>query len=267
MRRRDLIWAVITAPILTAASCGYPDFTFGPGGGGNSSSASSSTGGVTSGSGGATASSSTASSTTSSTTSTTASSTAASSGTGGTTAACEIPHLLISEVRTRGPGGADDEFVELFNPTGSDVLLDPTWTLQGRKAGITTTYSAHWTASFQTIPAHGYLLLAGSGYTQLPTPDDNLSLGLTDAAGLTLQAGFVAVDSLCFYNDAVTQAYLQNFLFTCEGTPVLNAHDDSDGTDTDTSLERRKSGGVDDCTDTNNNAFDFVLQSPATPVP
>jgi hypothetical protein len=168
-------------------------------------------------------------------------------------------------VRTRGLGGADDEFVELFNPTNDPVLLDGTWTLQGRKAGLTTTYSTHWTGGFQTIHAHGYLLLAGSGYTQTPDPDDHLSVGLTDAASLVLQQVFTPIDTICFYHDATTQFDLANAFFTCEGTPVLNAHDDSDGTDSDTSLERRKGHGVDDCTDSDDNALDFVLQTPATP--
>ncbi|MEW5938704.1 MAG: hypothetical protein AB1750_03510, partial [Chloroflexota bacterium] len=30
-------------------------------------------------------------------------------------------NIVISEFRTRGPAGTDDEFVELFNPSGSNI--------------------------------------------------------------------------------------------------------------------------------------------------
>src|SRR5688500_1207023 len=32
-------------------------------------------------------------------------------------------NIVISEFRTRGPGSASDEFVEIYNPTSSAVLL------------------------------------------------------------------------------------------------------------------------------------------------
>ncbi|HYI00759.1 amidohydrolase family protein [Hyalangium sp.] len=77
-------------------------------------------------------------------------------------------HLVISEVAVQGPGGANDEFVELYNPTNQDIDIT-NWKLQ-YKSVSGATYSGNFNIATTpsttiTIKAHGYFLLAQGGYS------------------------------------------------------------------------------------------------------
>jgi hypothetical protein len=173
---------------------------------------------------------------------------------------------VISEIRTRGMGGGDDEFVELYNPTSSPVQLDGLWALVGRKSDLTTiTGSTRWTGKGDIIPAKGHFLITGGTYAQSPAGDDTLSQSLTDAASLTLVFGATQVDSVCFYYDGFTLGYEQNLFYPCEGMPVFNPHDDTTGTNVDKSIERKPGGALGNCTDTDDNSSDFSISKPSTP--
>ncbi|MFT3766631.1 MAG: lamin tail domain-containing protein [Minicystis sp.] len=263
MNRRSRIGAAVGALIAAAAGCGYPTFSYGPGNGGSggqSSSSSSGAGGTSAsssaGTGGDPSSSTSASSSTSSASS--SSSTSASS-TGGPV--CGITHLLISEVRLRGPGGIDDEFVELYNPTDAPIKLDSTWTIKA--ASIGSVHVVRWVGSGANIPAHGHYLIAGGSYAGSVAADDALAPPLTDASVVRLEHAGTAVDILCFYFDVPTLAGTS--IYTCEGNPILNPHNDTDATNTDQSLERRPGGNLGHCVDTDANDLDFVTKMPSKP--
>jgi len=70
-------------------------------------------------------------------------------------------HVVISEVQIAGTG-ADDEFVELYNPTGSAMVMT-SWKLTRKNSSGT---EANLVATLEgTIPAHGYFLVGhGTGY-------------------------------------------------------------------------------------------------------
>jgi hypothetical protein len=265
MARRSHLAALFS--LALAVGCkqilGIGDVDFG------STSTSSGVGGSTtssSGVGGATASASGTGGATASTSGTGGATTSA-SGTGGTGGGggCMLDHVVISEIRTRGIGGANDEFVELYNPTSKPVTLDSSWTLQGRKADFVVSPSIRWTGAGGTIPAKGHFLIAGSGYTQSPAPDEQLSVALTDAMSLTLYFGATQVDSVCLYSDNLTLSFEQSLTFPCEGSPVLNPHDDTNATNKDESVERKPGGALGNCTDTDANDADFAVTKPATP--
>ena len=65
-------------------------------------------------------------------------------------------HVVISEFRTLGPNGADDEFVELYNPSGGAVNIGG-WTIRD-SSGCGTTIS-----TLVTIPLN-VVLAAGQHY-------------------------------------------------------------------------------------------------------
>jgi len=165
---------------------------------------------------------------------------------------------VISEIRTRGAGGASDEFIELFNASGSPITLDTSWSIGGRSS-TGTAYTTRWTGSGKAVPAWGHYLLGGSSYTQ--TPADDTESGITDAGGLHLIHAGTTVDTLCYLYGTVTL----DSTYACAGTPVVNPHDNSTSTDVDASVERLPGGAGGNCTDTGNNAADFAVQTPATP--
>jgi hypothetical protein len=177
--------------------------------------------------------------------------------------ACPIDHLLISELRTRGAGGASDDFVELYNPTNAPIQLDSSWSILAVSVG-NFGYSKRWVGSAASIAPHGHYLIAGNGYSQSPPADAPLAPSITDAASIILDHGGTTIDVVCYYKDLSTLAGL-GFGYTCEGNAILNPHDDTDSTNTDQSLERRPGGNFGHCVDTNDNASDFFVQSPATP--
>lgn len=87
----------------------------------------------------------------------------------------DVCDVLISELTAAGPGGPDDEFVELYNPSLQSVSLAG-WVLQYRAANG----GAGWSAltllpAGANIPARGYYLVTStagvSGYTGATSPD------------------------------------------------------------------------------------------------
>jgi hypothetical protein len=154
--------------------------------------------------------------------------------------------------------------------TDADVVLDSTWTIVGRNASsLFTSSSTRWKGSSSTLHARGYYLIVGSKYSESAMPDDQLTVGITDAESIALEHAGTPVDSLCYYNDSLTDVAseddLESGLFTCEGNPVLNPNDDSDDTDVDASLERKTVNGAPDCADTGDNASDFEERAPSAP--
>jgi hypothetical protein len=85
--------------------------------------------------------------------------------------ACEV---LISEVAAAGPAGADDEFIELYNPGTVDVALTG-WSVQSRGPSAASWSSINtFTGPGLVIRAHGFFLISSgtaSGYSGTPAAD------------------------------------------------------------------------------------------------
>ena len=105
------------------------------------------------------------------------------------------PGLLISEFRTRGPAGADDEFVELYNPADSDLTVRADDASGGW--AVATGSGIRFTVPDGTvIPGRGHYLgvnsvgysLAGSpsGNGTTATGDATYRTGIPDDAGIAL---------------------------------------------------------------------------------
>lgn len=117
---------------------------------------------------------------------------------GGSTSPCTdatcIGRIVLSEVATGGPGGGTDEFVELYNTTSGPIDLGG---VELRYASSSGSESARVTIPAGTvIPAHGFLLLAASGYTGSPAPDVAMrwTTGLAGTSGtVILRAGGSAI--------------------------------------------------------------------------
>jgi hypothetical protein len=92
--------------------------------------------------------------------------------------------LLISEFRTRGPGGAADEFVEVYNPTTTTI---PIGGLKIRVSNGSGSISDRVTITAGTVlgPGCHYLVANGSasGYTGTVPADQTYGTGITDDGG------------------------------------------------------------------------------------
>jgi hypothetical protein len=88
-----------------------------------------------------------------------------------------------------------------------------------------------------------------------------------DAASIRLEHGTDVVDALCFQFDATTLNNLTtcSTVYVCEGTPALNPHDNTSGTSTDDSLERKPGSTNGNATDRGDSSSDFAAITPALP--
>jgi hypothetical protein len=174
--------------------------------------------------------------------------------------------------------GASDEWVELYNPGPSSITFDSTWSLQARTgstglaACASTAYTTRFGGGGQVIPAHGHILYASStGFSEsAKTQADGTypaATSLTDAGGVLLLHGGAVVDALCYYFDSTTESTLScpGNPFQCAGTPVMNPHDNTTGSDNNASLERKPGGAGGNTVNTHDNAADFAAATTADP--
>jgi len=174
------------------------------------------------------------------------------------------PSLVIAEVQTRGTHGGLDEAVALYNPTDTAISLAG-WKLLARSSSASSYYTRWTGTSSQVIPAHGYFLIANSGYVGYSgsaAPDATYSMGISDAGSIALQdPAWTIVDIVAFYYDAATQSLVTaSSLFLVEGTTVSNQpHTDvlSSTSSRDVSLQRRFDAASGHPQDTDDNAADF----------
>jgi len=156
--------------------------------------------------------------------------------------------VVISEFRTRGPNGADDEFVEIYNATGASVPI-VNWTI--KKSTGCGAVSATPLATINTTLEPGQYYLVGnstnySGASPLDTYTGTWS-SISDDGGIALLDASSAI---------IDQVGLCNTTTYKEGTTLspLSAT-------TNQSYERKAGGSAGSCKDTDNNSSDFILNS------
>jgi hypothetical protein len=188
--------------------------------------------------------------------------------------AFRIPHsneapsstsLVLSQVY--GGGGNSgalytNDFIEIFNPTGSAVSVT-NWSVQYASAGGSTWQVSVLTGTI-TIQAGQYYLIReanGAGGSQpLPTPDSLGSISMSATAGkVALVTGSTALScgSICHGDPSVVDyvgygTTANDF----EGSGPAPAPGNNNTSDV------RAGGG---CTDTDNNSADFATVTPPTP--
>jgi uncharacterized repeat protein (TIGR01451 family) len=152
--------------------------------------------------------------------------------------------ILISEFRTRGPGGATDEFIEIYNPTTATVTIGGLVIRSSNNAGTLTT-RATITAGTTLGPGCHYLF-APTTFTGGVTANQTFTNGITDDGGVAItRSDLVTIIDAAGMNSG--SAYK-------EGTTLAPLA----GT-TNQSYERKPGGASGNGTDTNNNASDFML--------
>jgi hypothetical protein len=158
-------------------------------------------------------------------------------------------HLVISEFRTLGPNGAEDEFVEIYNPTGAAVNIGG-WMVKKSSSCGTSTETLATIPSSSVLLAGQHYLLAASG-SSVTGADQTFTAAIADDGGVALVNSSSTI---------VDQAGMCTTTSYREGTslPALTGNSNQ-------SYER-KPGGATSCYDTDNNSNDFALISPASPL-
>ena len=160
--------------------------------------------------------------------------------------------IVISEFRTRGPAGGNDEFIELRNRSSQPVDISG-WRLQGCASGSGAAANRATIGSDVRLPAGASYLFANDasgGYSGTVEPDQTYGTGITDFAASN-QSGILIVDDEGVIRDGVGSPASPCREGTGFTTPTTNG---------DNSFER--AGGT---TDTNDNASDFQGPKPGSP--
>jgi len=166
--------------------------------------------------------------------------------------------LLISEVQIDsldGAGGTSDDFIELYNPTDSDIYLG---NYQGSylrlvkrtETGTSDTSIKSWNGDLEAkVPAQGFYLWANSGYTGInTTPDTTTAATISANNGIALRLGPMDTGSII---DSLGWGECQNEFVEGDAATTLSEAQ---------SLERQPIGQ-----DSDNNSIDFVIQNTPTP--
>jgi uncharacterized protein (TIGR03437 family) len=158
--------------------------------------------------------------------------------------------IVISEFRTRGPNGANDEFVEIYNK-GTVAVQIGGWKLRGSSSAGTIT--TRMTISSGTIlPARTHFLATNSGgYSGTVVADQSYSSGFANDGGIALtRADDIPVDQVGLSSGSAFREGMH--------LPPLVA-------DANQGYERKPDGLLGNSLDTQDNLSDFQLLAPSDP--
>lgn len=162
-------------------------------------------------------------------------------------------HIVISQFRTRGLGGVNDEFIELYNPTSGTLAIGG-WLIRVSNSSGTVDTRVTINAGAQLVSGQHYLIAnnAANGYNGSVAADQTYATDIPDDGGiaLTIADGTTIVDQVGMSYGSV---YKEGTILT----PLT--------TNTDQAYERKPGGANGNCFDSNNNAADFYLQTPSEP--
>jgi predicted extracellular nuclease len=196
--------------------------------------------------------------------------------------------LVISELTAAGPGGADDEFVELYNPSGQAVSVAG-WALQYRAAA-----GASWSATTllpagASIPARGFYLVTSAttagGYGASTTPDyvahtpagavkvlgfaaagGNVRLGLPGAATTLANTDPLISDAVAYGTGIYGEGTAATVGAWGSSAPYVGASIERKASATSTSATMSGSeAGAGNGRDTNDNSADWVTRATREP--
>lgn len=160
-------------------------------------------------------------------------------------------NIVISEFRTGGLGGGNDEFVELYNPTSTPIDIG-NWEIHGSNNAGGGTGTPRATILGGTILQPGqYYLIANTGYPGPILPDLTYGTGITNDGGIALTlADNTVVDAVGM---SAGSAYSEGAILA----PLAGNADEG--------YERKLGGASGNCLDNNNNSTDFSFIAPSNP--
>lgn len=161
-----------------------------------------------------------------------------------------IPKVVISECRTRGPNGAGDEFVEIYNAGNIPIDIGGFKIKASNSSGAIGTRLTINSNTFLQPHSH-FLATNSTGYSGTVAGDQSFLSGITNDGGIALTLpDDTALDQVGFSNGS---AFKEGFTLA----PLTS--------DADRGYQRKPGGPDGNDVDTNNNIDDFVISSPSTP--
>ncbi|WP_141594163.1 lamin tail domain-containing protein [Myxococcus sp. AB056] len=195
------------------------------------------------------------------------------------TAGSSTGHVVISEFAPAGPGGAGDEFIELYNPTSSAVDISG-WKLQYKSATSTTGYNSSYTLPAGSVIApRSYFLAVSSGYA---SSSGNTVTGNANWGGTIAMGGSAGHVRLGYPEMAMTDAITSPLVVDTvgygsnanqpEGTriatvpPVAGSYErKASATSTVESMTTGADAQLGNGHDSNDNSADFILRPTRQP--
>jgi hypothetical protein len=161
--------------------------------------------------------------------------------------------LLISELRFRGPNGANDEFVELYNNTDAPVDISGC-ILKGSNSAGTVTNRSTVPAGTPMVPARGHYLFvnSGAGAPVAGLANQTYATGIADDGGVAITRPD---------NTILDQVGLSAGSAFKEGVPLASLG----ASNSNRSYERKPGGGNGSSIDAGDNATDFLVASQSDP--
>jgi signal peptidase I len=177
-------------------------------------------------------------------------------------------HIVISEVQIDGgPGKADHDFIELYNPTGSTMNLD-NYRLVSRTGNSSSDSLIKSFTSSAIVPAHGFYLWASKGDTTFPASigaDASTSASLTSSMSVALRNGpndtGTIIDALSWNNGSTFGEGTNANIPPDNGSLERKALSTSDFTSMTSGIDALKGNGY----DSNNSSTDFILRAVSQP--
>ena len=160
--------------------------------------------------------------------------------------------LLISEFRFRGPGGANDEFVEIYNNGATPIDISGYLLRGSNSAGTVTTRAT--VGPGVSLPAYAhYLFVNGAaGAVIVALANQTYSTGFTDDGGVAIARGDGTI---------LDQVGLSTGSAFVEGTPLASLG----SSNLDRGYERKPGGADGSTSDLGDNSSDFQVLAPSAP--
>lgn len=173
-------------------------------------------------------------------------------------------NLVISEIQAEGAATSDD-FIELYNPTASDINLGD-FRLVKRTADATGDDSIVAFNADDVIPAHGYFLWCNSGLAGTLGCDRNTGAIVSNNNSVAIRDGDLdagtLVDAVAF--GTVTNILVEGPTLTLPGAGQSVERKANSGSTADSMTSGADVNGGNG-EDTDNNANDFVLRLVSEP--
>jgi hypothetical protein len=164
-------------------------------------------------------------------------------------AGCGTAVVLVNEVQTSGPKGAEDEWVELFNPQNCPLDISG-WTLRHTSANGTSIATVFTAGAGTILGANGYGVVAGTKYSAAPTPIGSFNTGVLadQGGGLGVYDGSATLLSSMGYGTGAANPFVE----TSPAPPEASSQ----------SIARIPNGA-----ETGDNAVDFRSSTPTPGAP